>query len=180
MKLRFGLALVLGLGLLQPLVTKGDLLYQLFWRGTYYTTNSTGHIIAVHFTEQDFVNQIAQNNGIDPSTCIMVYRPLKRDTAVVRSNGAFVADFIQMQYVYTDVNNPWNSVTVRQAVLNDEQHQNALGSWFGLELRSFDGQGNLTNDQLNGWFQYSKPELNAVYSGSAVTGQQVVDQTGAP
>ncbi|MGH7967497.1 MAG: hypothetical protein ACREIC_02095 [Limisphaerales bacterium] len=175
------LLLMLGLGLLQPLTAKADLLYQLYWRGTYYTTSSTtGHIIAVPFTEQDVVNQIAQNNGLDPATCILVYRPLKRDTAVVRSNGAFVADFIQMQYVYTDVNNPWKTVTVRQALLNDEYHQNAIGSWMGLELRTFDASNNLTNDQLTGWMQYSLPESNAVYGGSASTGRQIVDTTNAP
>lgn len=180
MKIRTGLTLLFTFGFFQPLVTKADDLFQLYWHGTYYTTNSTGHIIAVPFTEQDFVNQIAADNGLDPSTCVFVYRPDKRDTAVVRSNGAFVADVIQMEYVFTDVNNPWNTVTVRQALLFDEYHQNPLGSWMGLELRSFDGNGNLVNDTLNGWMQYSKPELNAVYGGSVITGKRIVDMTHAP
>lgn len=180
MKIRTGLALLLALGLFQAMSSRADDLFQLFWHGTYYTTNSTGHIIAVPFTEQDFVNQVAHDNGLDPATCVFVYRPNKRDTVVVRSNGAFVADVIQMEYVYTDVNNPWNSVTVRQALLFDEYHQNALGSWMGLELRSFDASGHLANDTLNGWMQYSKPELNAVYGGSLITGQRIVDTSGAP
>jgi hypothetical protein len=180
MKLRTGLALLLSFGLFLAWTSRADDLFQLYWRGTYYTTNATGHIIALHFTEQDFVNQIALDNGLDPATCVFVYRPNKRDTVVVRSNGAFVADVIQMQYTYTDVNNPWNTVTVRQALLFDEYHQNALGSWMGLELRTFDTSGNLVNDTLDGWMQYSKPELNAVYCGSLITGQRIVDTTNAP
>lgn len=180
MKLRISLLVALGLGLFQTSRAQADDLFQLYWRGTYYTTNSSGHIIAVPFTEQDFVNKVAQDNGLDPSGLVFVYRPNRRDTVVVRSNGAFVADVIQMEYVWTDVNNPSGSVTVRQALLFDENHQNALGSWMGLELRSFTPQGGLANDVLSGWMQYSIPENNAVYGGQAYTGARVVDTTGTP
>ncbi len=61
---------------------RADDVFQLFWRGTYYTKDSTGHIVAVRFTKQDFVNQVAQNNGLDPSQLVFVYRPGKRDAAV--------------------------------------------------------------------------------------------------
>jgi hypothetical protein len=179
MKLRITLLVAAaGLGLFQTPRASADDLFQLFWRGTYYTKNASGHIIAVPFTEQDFVNKVAQDNGLDPSGLIFVYRPDRRDTVVVRSNGAFVADVIQMEYVFTDVDNPSSTVTVRQALLFDENHQNALGSWMGLELRSFNPQGGLANDQLSGWMQYSIPEQGAVYGGQAFTGQRVVDTSG--
>jgi hypothetical protein len=152
----------------------------MFWRGTYYTKNASGRIIAVPFTEQDFVNQAARDNGIDPATCVFVYRPDKRDTAVVRLNGAFVADVIQMEYVFTDVDNPSGSVTVRQALLFDEAHQNALGSWMGIEVRTLNSFGALVNDSLSGWMQYSIPENTAVYGGQAWTGRRVVDTTNRP
>ena len=168
------------IGITQSLQVHADDLFRLYWRGSYYTTNSTGHIVSVSFTEQDFVNKVAQDNGLDPSGLIFVYRPDRRDTVVVRSNGAFVADVIQMEYVYTDVNNPSGSVTVRQALLFDENHQNALGSWMGLELRSFNSGGGLSNDVLTGWMQYSIPESNRVYGGQAYTGSRVVDTSGAP
>lgn len=178
MKIRTMLILAALLSSLAPNLSHADDLFRLYWRGTYYTKNSNGRIVAVPFTEQDFVNQIAQNNGLDPSGCVMVYRPDKRDTAVVlAANGKFVADFIQMEYQYTDVNNPWNTVTVRQALLFNEAHQNAIGSWAGLELRSF-SNGALANDVLQGWFQYSIPESDAVYMGNAVTGARVNDTSG--
>jgi hypothetical protein len=172
-------ALAAILAWLSASTAKADDLFQLFWRGTYYTTNSTGHIIAVPFTEQDFVNKVAHDNNLDPSTCFFVYRPNKRDTVVVRSNGAFVADVIQMEFTFTDVNNFNGTVTVRQALLFDEYHQDAIGSWMGLEVRSRNSSGALLNDSLNGWMQYSMPENNAVYGGQAFTGQRIVDQTNA-
>src|SRR6266436_1619405 len=81
---------------------RADDLFQLSWHGTYYAKDSSGHIVAVRFTEQDLVNQVAQNNGLDPSQLVFVYRPNKRDTAVVRSNGAFVATVFEMQFTFTD------------------------------------------------------------------------------
>jgi hypothetical protein len=180
MKLRITLLVTITIGFFQTSLASADDLFQLFWRGTYYTKNASGHIVALPFTEQDFVNKIAQDNGLDPSGLIFVYRPNKRDTVVVGSNGAFVADVIQMEYVYTDVDNPAGTVTVRQALLFDETHQNALGSWMGLELRSLNAQGGLVNDQLTGWMQYSIPEQSAVYGGQAFTGNRIVDNSGAP
>jgi hypothetical protein len=180
MKMRIVLALAGAVALLQPLNSKADDLFQLFWRGTYYTKNASGHIVAVPFTEQTFVNQVARNNGLDPSQCVFVYRPNKRDTVVVRRNGAFVADVIQMEYTYTDVTNPSGTATVRQAFLYDEAHDSALGSFMGTEKRSYNTQGGLADDQLSGRFQYSKPDIDTVYSGSAWTGQRVVDRSGAP
>jgi hypothetical protein len=158
-----------------------DDLFQLFWRGTYYTKNSSGHIVAVSFTEQDFVNKVAQDNGLDPSTLVFVYRPDRRDTVVVRaSTGAFIADVIQMEYVWTDVVNPTGAVVVRHALLFDEYHQAALGSFFGLEISSHDANGNLVSDSLSGTVLYSKPDFGVVYGAKIWTGQRVVDRTGTP
>ena len=160
---------------------KGDDLFQLFWRGTYYTKNDTGHIIAVQFTEQDFVNKVAQDNGLDPSTLVFVYRPDRRDTVVVEaSSGKFIADVIQMEYTWTDVVNPTGAVIVRHALLFDEYHQAALGSFFGLELSSHDGSGNLLNDSLSGTVLYSKPDIGVVYGARIWTGRRIVDTTGTP
>jgi hypothetical protein len=180
MNMKTCLWLATWIALMQPLLGRADDLFRLYWRGTYYTTDATGHIIARPFTEQDFVNKVAKDNGLDPATLAFVYRPSKRDTVVVRSTGAFVADVIQMEYTYTDVRNPTGSVVVRQALLFDEYHESALGSWMGLEQPSRNAQGALVNDILTGWMQYSRPELNAVYAGRAYTGKRVVDTTNAP
>jgi len=62
---------------------RADDLFQMVWRTAYYTTNSSGNITAVSFTEQDMVNMFAQSSGVDPSQLVLVYRPRKRDVAVV-------------------------------------------------------------------------------------------------
>ena len=163
------------------LSSQADDLFQLFWRGTYYTKNSTGHIVAVNFTEQDFVNKVAQDNGLDPSTLVFVYRPDRRDTVVVRaSNGQFIADVIQMEYTWTDVVNPTGTAIVRHALLFDEYHQVALGSFFGIELASHDSSGNLVNDSLQGTVLYSKPDIGVVYGAKIWTGARIKDTTGTP
>jgi hypothetical protein len=167
--------------LMMAWAAKGDDLFQLYWRGTYYTKNNTGHIIAVQFTERDFVNKVAKDNGLDPSTLVFVYRPDRRDTVVVRaSDGKFIADVIQMEYTWTDIANPTGTVTVRQALLFDEYHQDALGSFFGLESSSHKANGALANDSLTGTVIYSKPDVGLVYSARVTTGKRIVDKTGTP
>lgn len=168
------------LGSLSSTSVQADDLFQLFWRGTYYTRNSSGHIVAVPFTEQNVINEVAQNTGIDPSQLVFVYRPRKRDTAVVQSNGAFVTSVMQMQATYTDVTNPNGSVTVRHALLTDTSHQSALGSFFGLELRTLNSSGGLVSDSLVGTFLYSKSEQGAVFGGQVSSGGRIVDTTNAP
>ena len=159
---------------------RADDLFQMFWRTSYYVTNSTGHIVAVSFTEQDFVNQVAQSTGMDPSQLVLVYRPNKRDAAVVQLNGAFVASVVQMQTTFTDIVNPNGTVIVRHALLTDAAHSSPLGSFFGLELRSINGNGTLINDNFLGTVLYSKPESNAVFGGQVSTGGRVNDMTNAP
>jgi hypothetical protein len=172
--------LLLTLASLHTARVHADDLFQLFWRGTYYTKNSTGHIVAVGFSEQTVINQVAQSTGINPGNLVFVYRPNKRDVAVVQSNGALVASIVQMQATYTDVVNPSGNVVVRHALLNDQTHSVALGSFFGLELRTFNSSGALVNDSLIGTVLYSKSEVPGVFGAQVSTGARVVDTTNAP
>lgn len=157
-----------------------DDLFQLFWRGTHYARNSSSHIVAVSFTERYLVQQVAQNTGLDPSQLILVYRPQKRDAAVVRNNGAFVATVFQMQSTFTDINNPNNSITVRQALLSNPANENISGSFFGLEQRTLNATGQLSSDSLTGMAVYSNSDGNLVYSAHVSTGARVTDMTNAP
>jgi hypothetical protein len=180
MKHRVSLVLMAALGLFASADAQADDLFQLFWRGTYYTRNSTGHIVALNFTEQDLVNQVAQSAGMDASQLILVYRPDKRDAAVVQSNGALVASFIQMQNTFTDVVNPNGTVIVRHALLTDDAHSDALGSFFGTEQRTVSAGGRLVNDKLVGTVLYALPGTLLVYSAKVFTGGRITDTTNAP
>ena len=179
MKIKGWLAAGIALLLVLPMSSKADDLFQLFWRGTIYTKNSSGRIIAFSFTEQDFINKVAQDNGLDPSQLVFVYRPNKRDTVVVQSNGKFVADVIQMEYQFTDVVNPSGSAVVRHALLFDEAHgSTALGSFFGLETITRNSNGSISNDNLVGTVFYSMPDLGRVYDAHVSTGKRIVDTSG--
>lgn len=173
MKNRLWLVLAVALGYFPVNSVRADDLFQLFWRGAYYTKNSTGHIIAVNFSEQDLVNQVAQSTGMDPSQLVLVYRPNERDAAVVQNNGTFVASVYQMQTTFTDVTNPSGSVTVRHALITDGSHPNPLGSFFGLEMRTLTSSGALASDSLVGTVLYSNPDSGAVYSARVSTGNRL-------
>jgi len=172
--------LLLTMAGLHAATVHADDLFQLFWRGTYYTKDSTGHIVAFPFSEQAVINQVSRNTGIDAGSLVFVYRPNKRDAAVVRSNGALVASIMQMQSNYTDVVNPNGTVVVRHALLGDQTHDVALGSFFGLESRTVNSRGGLVNDSLVGTVLYSKSEVPGVFGAQVSTGGRIVDTTNAP
>ena len=168
--------MTLTLALIAPLVANGDDLFRMTWRGTVYTTGANGQVVSKSFSEKDFVQQVATNNGLDPKTLVFVYRAAKRDTAVVlASNGQFVADVLQMENNFTDVGNSNQTRIVRQTFLYDEAHDSALGSAFGTETVRHDANGNILNDSFHGTFQYAIPDQGTVYSGTFSTGARVKD-----
>lgn len=179
MKIRLAFVLAVTLASIAPSQLNADDLFRMFWRGTYYTHDSGGHIVGVGFSEQDFVNTVARNNGLNPNSLVFVYRPNKHDTAVVfASNGAFVADVIQMEYNYTDVANPAGKIIVRHALLYDEAHDTPLGSFYGLETRQPNSSGGVSSDSLTGTVSYSKQDEGKVFNARVWTGGRVNDTSG--
>ena len=150
--------------------------YVLNWSATVYTTSPDGRVVASRLTSKDIIRIIAANNGItDLKSLAFVYRADKRDTAVVRlSDGGIVSDWQQIQYSYTDVAGS-NGSTVKQAFLNDEYHDQAIGSLFGIENWRHNAGGVTTSYSFRGNFNYAMPETGAVYSGTFSTGRRVID-----
>jgi hypothetical protein len=156
--------------------------YLMSWAATGYTTNANGRVITITEGGKDFIDRVAADNGLNPADLVFVYRAEKRDMAVVyRSTGAFVADVYQMEYTFTDVTNPTDTGTYRQAFLNDEYHTNATGSTFGIETKTVNKEGNITSYLYHGTFQYAMPgpptpldpEVNTVWCGSFITGARI-------
>ena len=151
----------------------------MFWRVNLYQKAANGRITVRSFTEQEFVNQVARDNNLNPADLVFVYRPNKRDTVVVRkADGGFVADVIQMEFNFTDLVNPTGAIIVRHALLYDEAHDVPLGSFFGVENRQLGPNGGLANDTLVGTVMYSKPDVGQVYSGCVSTGSRINDTSG--
>jgi|KBSMisStaDraftv2_1062788.scaffolds.fasta_scaffold74646_2 hypothetical protein len=166
---------ILILNFVQTFALQADDLFRMSWHGKVYTSGPNG-VVVRPFTEKDFIQKIAADNGLNPAGLIFVYRADKHDTAVVRaSDGAFVADVIQMEYNYTEAKNSTDTQTVRQALLYDENHSVALGSALGTEKVKRDANGNITAYNFRGTFQYSIPENGAVYSGNFVASKRVAD-----
>jgi hypothetical protein len=150
--------------------------YVLTWRGTAYSTNALGRVVATRFTERDIIKTIAANNEITDRNLAFVYRADKRDTAVVRlTDGWMVSDWQQIQYSYTDVASSNGTYTVKQAFLNDEYHDQAIGSLFGIENWRRNANGATVSYSFRGSFQFAIPETGTVYSGTFSTGRRVID-----
>jgi hypothetical protein len=144
------------------------------WSATGYTTNAKGDIIATNLTQQTLIDKVAADNGINPKDCEFVYRVEKLDTAVVwKTNGLFIADVYQMEYIFTDVTNAADTEDICGSLLNDEYHTNAIGSTFGIKDQKHNADGYLTSFSYHGTFHCSFPENNVVFTGSFSTGARV-------
>ena len=177
MKIRTSLVAII-LAATAALSTYADELYQISWRGTAYRTTESGKIVMRRVTEAEYVNRAAANNGLNPKTLALAYRANKRDIAVVRlSDGAFIADAIQLEYKFTEAGRSDGTQAYRQSFIFDEFHDEAIGSAFGTERSKRDKNGNLAYFSYRGTFNYSRPEAGEVISGTFVTSRKIVDRT---
>jgi hypothetical protein len=177
MKIRNVMACGLVIGLFQPVILKATDMFRMSWHGTAYTTSGSGQVAARPFSERDFIQKVATDNGISPSQLAFVYRPQNHDTVVVRMSDGWWADVIQMEYNYTEVSNSTQTKLIRQTFLyNDEQGSTPIGSAFGMETAKYNSDGNLLSDSFHGTFNYSIDGV--VYSGSFTTGARVKDNSG--
>jgi hypothetical protein len=177
MKIRNALACGLAIGALQPFVLNATDMFRMSWHGTAYTTGANGQVTARPFSERDFIQKVASDNGMNTGELAFVYRPLSHDTVVVRMSDGWWADVIQMEYNFTEVSNSNQTKMIRQAFLyNDETGSTPIGSAFGTETARYASDGSLISDNFHGTFQYSIDGV--VYSGTFSTGARVKDNSG--
>ena len=162
--------------LIQAWKANADDFFHMTWRGTAFSTDGSGRIVARPITELQFVQKIAADTGQDPSQLIFVYRPNKHDTVVANRTTGWTADILQMEYNYTDVSNGPATRTFRQAFLYDEYHSGALGSAFGNETLTRNSNGAIVSYNFHGSFQYTIDGV--IYSGTFNTGGRVPDKSG--
>jgi hypothetical protein len=177
MKLPKTFAAVLVLSLVTPMISSARDLYLMSWKGTKYSTDGSGRIVASRYTEKDIIAQCAADNGIsDLKSLAYVYVANEQDTEVVFvSTGETVCEVFQLENSFTAVPTADGSQTVRQAFIFNEAHGQALGSAFGIEKAKHDADAQLTSFSYKGNFQFSIPEDNAVYSGTFTTGKRIRD-----
>ncbi len=175
MKMKNVFAIATSVLLIQCLKANADDFFHMTWRGTAFSTDSSGRIVARPLTELQFVQKVAADTGQDPSQLIFVYRPNKHDTVVVNKNTGWTGDILQMEYKYTDVSNGTQTRTFRQAFLYDEYHSDALGSAFGSETLTRDSSGAIATYNFHGSFQYTIDGV--IYSGTFNTGGRVPDRS---
>jgi hypothetical protein len=176
MKLKTSLAVVLAVGFIQPALSNARDLFQLSWRGTCYTTDGSGRVVAKRYTEKEIIAKAATDNGLDPRSLAFVYDATEGDTeVVVAATGEYVSDVFQLETRVVAVPSADGNQTVRQMFIFNEAHGEALGSAFGIERAKHGPEGQLLSLSYKGSFQFSIPEDDAVYSGTFTTGKRIKD-----
>ncbi len=186
-------ALIAALGLLGPITCRAHDQFQLAWIGTLYYTNSAGRLAARPFTSRDVINIVAQREGVNPNSLVLVYRVDAYDTAVVdraTGGGQVDVDYLQVPDIsftgslMTQLSN--GHMNVRHAFIVDEYHSSAIGSIFGIEHQTFRPDGSLLGENFHGHFQFAYPPNQptggfpyGIYNGTFFTGRRIIDQTGA-
>jgi len=107
------LAALLALCLGGTFSAKAQAQFRFLFQGTSYQNNGAGNAIGTPITEQDLLNDRAQQLGVDPSTIALVYRqngdPHGDTVAVMRvSDGAqlgFEFGYYFYDNTFTDINN---------------------------------------------------------------------------
>jgi len=177
------LAVIGALLTLQTLKVSAEEVYVLSWHGTRYSTSSSGRISITSFTSQDIIRKLINDNGFtDVTQFALVYRVNKRDTAVIRLSDSLTVntftpvDFLQTEVSYTDVSNQYNTGTVRQAFINNED-SGTVGSLVGFENTTWSGQTRTAYSYF-GSFQYSmqgNPKwADGVYYGYFSVGRKII------
>src|ERR1043166_341740 len=158
--------------------------YVLNWNATLYYQDSSGRFQTRTWTSQDIVAKFLSDRGIPYSTAYtLVYRPDKRDTAVIKISDpapyTFTpADFLQIQDNYTDFPNFNNTWTLKQASINDENHTPPIGSLVRWESSVKNSSGYRSGYSFSGTFQYATADATVngpagVYSGYFSTGAKI-------
>ena len=164
----------LSLGLLAAPAGYARELYLMSWKGTVYKSNGSG-VVAMRYSEKDIIAKVAADNGIaDVRSLAFVYVAEDQDTEVVFADtGEHVADIFQLEIKYVEIPTADGSLTVRQAFIFNEAHEQALGSAFGIQHNKYNAFGERIAVSYKGNFQFSIPDEGAVYSGTFSTGKRL-------
>jgi hypothetical protein len=172
------LMLVAGIVLIHSWPALSRDVFRVSWRGTAYTTNQHGHVIARAYSEREIIEKYAANTGVDPRSIVVGYvhdeeEPAEELEIVDATNGASVANVFQFLggLAVTSVD---GTRTQRRRFIYDEAHRRtALGDMSGSERLRRNADGQIVSFSYHGRFEFSFPEENTVYIGSFVTGKRL-------
>src|SRR6185503_13891892 len=73
MRYQTKLALIGGIILIHSLPAFSREVFRVSWRGTAYTTNQSGRVIARPYSHRDIIESYAANTGVDPRSIVVAY-----------------------------------------------------------------------------------------------------------
>lgn len=151
--------------------------FRVSWRGTAYTTNQNGLVVARAYSQKDIINKYAANTGVDPRSLAVAYvrddeEPAEELEIVSAADGSSIANVFQFLGGLA-VSKADGTQTRRQRFIFDEDHRGALGNISGSERFRRNADGEIVSFSYQGRFEFNIPEENTVYIGSFATGRRV-------
>jgi hypothetical protein len=170
-------ALIAGLVMSASLPVLGRDVFHVTWRGTAYTTNQSGVIVARPYSQKDIINKYAADTGVDPRDLAVAYvhdeeEPAEELEIVSAADGSSIANVFQFLGGLA-VSNADGTRSRRQRFIFDESHRSALGTLSGSERLRRNGDGEIISFSYQGRFEFSIPEEKTVYVGSFSTGRRI-------
>jgi hypothetical protein len=152
--------------------------FRVSWRGTAYTTNQQGRVVARAYSEREFIEKYAANTGVNPRSLAVGYvhdeeEPAEEIEIVDATNGASVANVFQFLGGLA-VTSSDGTQTQRRRLIYDEAHRRvSLGDIWGSERLRRNADGQIISFSYHGRFEFSIPEEHTVYVGSFSTGKRL-------
>jgi len=152
--------------------------FQIYWRGTAYTTNAAGSVSTRRYSEKEIVNRLSANNGLNPATQVLVYvhdeeEPAEELEVVPLSEGARTTSNVYQFLGGGVTSNSTGTATSRLRFIFDEDHSQALGSITGTERLKRRPDGSIATFSYYGTFMLSLPETNTMVVGTFSTGRRI-------
>jgi hypothetical protein len=177
MKRRTKLALIAGMVLIHSLPALSRDVFRVSWRGTAYTTNQQGRVVARPYSQKDIIEKYVANTGVDPRSVTVAYvhdeeERVEELEIVSVADGSSLANVFQFLGGLAVTAND-GTQTRRRRFIFDEAHRVALGDMSGAERLRRNAEGRIVAFSYSGRFEFSVPEQNTVYIGSFTTGKRV-------
>jgi hypothetical protein len=177
MKRQTKLALVAGLVLIHSLPASSRDVFRVSWRGTAFTTNQLGRVVARPYSQKDIIDKYVAATGVAPRSVTVAYvrdeeEQVEELEIVSVADGSSLANVFQfLDGLAVSAND--GTQTRRRRFIFDEAHGVALGDMSGAERLRRNADGRIVSFSYSGRFEFSIPEENTVFIGSFVTGKRL-------
>lgn len=154
--IRKTLKLTVALLMAQAALLQAREMYILNWHEIAYSSNSSGRIVKQKYTTKKIIQDVAQNDGIDPRMLVYVFVPGSSDTEVVWKDTGETVETIYRFDSNSSAANADDSEGATEASVYDYASGADVGSAFYFDLSRY-RNGVLKKRRIRGSFQLALP-----------------------